>query len=146
MTENKKYYVDVYNTFTEKYEKSEVTKEVYDCYRRTEWNIGDNNYKHNRNTIPFSSLIGGQDGAFENFIEFIDEILNPAFICEKDELHSKLQKAISTLSEKEKRIIVEIFSNKKSERELSVEMAIPQKTINDRKHAVLKKLKKYLEN
>jgi RNA polymerase sigma factor (sigma-70 family) len=146
MIENEKYYIDIYNTLTEKYEKAEVTKEVYDCYRRTEWNIDKNDNKYKKHTIPLSCLQGGQDDAFENFKEFIDEKLNPALICETDILYSKLQDAINTLSEKEKIIIVKIFLNRKSERELSAEMAIPQKTINDRKHAVLKILKKYLEN
>jgi RNA polymerase sigma factor (sigma-70 family) len=146
MTENKKYYVDVYNTFTEKYEKSEVTKEVYDCYRRTEWNIDDNNYKHNQNTIPFSSLIGGKNGSYENFEEFIDEKLNPAHICENDELYSKLQEAINTLSEKEKHIISEIYVHGKSEREYSKEIGIPPMTIHDQKVKIIKKIKKIIQN
>jgi RNA polymerase sigma factor (sigma-70 family) len=145
MTENKKFYVDIYNTFTEKYEKAEVTKDVYDCYRRTEWNIDKNDTKYKEHTTPFSCLQGGQDGAFENFEEFIDEKLNPAHICENDDLYSKLQDAINTLSEKEKQIIVEVYVNGKSEREYSNETGIPPMTIHDQKVKILIKLKKIIE-
>ena len=37
------YTLKVYNTLTKQYEDVVVTKDVYDTYCRTEWNIKDNN-------------------------------------------------------------------------------------------------------
>ena len=63
--------VTVWNTVTYRYEETAVTQEVYDEYRRGEWRIGKNDDKHCANETPFSALIGGEDGNYENFREFI---------------------------------------------------------------------------
>lgn len=48
---SKKYYLYVHNTMTGNTEKVEVTKEVCIVYRRTEWNIKDNNKTFYKNEI-----------------------------------------------------------------------------------------------
>lgn len=142
----KKYYVNALNTITKKFESVEVSKKVYDCFRRTQWNIRDNNYKHKKNSIPFSCLIGGEDGAYENFDEFIDENSNPAVTYEEKEVYLKLQEAFKALSEEEKRLIIEICINGKSEHEYSKVTGVLQQTINYQKSKILKKLKKMMKN
>ena len=67
---SKKYYLYVHNTMTGKTEKVEVTEEVYFVYRRTEWNIKDNNNSFYKHEIQLSSLIG----YYENFSEFIIQL------------------------------------------------------------------------
>lgn len=62
----KTYTLTVFNTCTSQYEDVEVTKEVYNEFRRGEWRIEKNDDKHRANETPFSELIGGDDGAFEN--------------------------------------------------------------------------------
>lgn len=57
------------------------------------------------------------------------------------ELHAALQ----TLTVKERLLIHELFWNGKSERELSAMIAVPQKTINDRKRKILVKLRRQME-
>ena len=61
---------------------------------------------------------------------------------EKEELH----RALAQLSKEEIAIITGLFFDGYSEREWSSLTGIPQKTINDRKHRILEKLKKILKN
>lgn len=58
-----------------------------------------------------------------------------------------LRRALNTLTDEELRIIYALFLGKErlSERELSKQMGIPQKTINNRKHRILKKLENYFK-
>ena len=65
--------VKVYDTFKGKVVDVKVSQEVYDEYMRTEWGIKNNNAAFYEHEIQFSMLIGGEDGAFENFHEFIVE-------------------------------------------------------------------------
>lgn len=72
--------LSIYNYASGEYEDVEVTEEVYNTYRRTEWNMDKNDSKHSTNTTPFSNLIGGDGGAYENFSEFISDEHNPVGI------------------------------------------------------------------
>ena len=58
----------------------------------------------------------------------------------------KLHDSLVLLSDDEQKLINALFFRNLSEREWSAETGIPQKTINDRKHRILIKLKKLLEN
>lgn len=69
---NKKYTLMVYNTVTHRNEEVEVTHEVYHAYRRTGWGIENNDTSFFAHEIQMSGLIGGEEGAYENFKEFID--------------------------------------------------------------------------
>ena len=69
----KKNTVRVYDTVSKKYVDVEVSEEVCIHYNRTQWNIDDNNKSFYNHEIQFSVLIGGKDGTFENFREFINE-------------------------------------------------------------------------
>ena len=69
----KKNTVRVYDTMSKKYVDVEVSEEVRIHYNRTQWNIDDNNKSFYNHEIQFSALIGGKDGTFENFREFINE-------------------------------------------------------------------------
>ena len=76
----------VYDTITGKMVDVEVTPEVYEAYMRTGWNIHDNNESFYKHEIQFSQLVGGNEGAYENFDEFIqdddyeDEIINKIYL------------------------------------------------------------------
>ena len=70
--ENKKYTLTVYNIVTHRNEEIEVTREVYHAYRRTGWGIENNDASFFAHEIQMSGLIGGEEGAYENFKEFID--------------------------------------------------------------------------
>lgn len=59
---------------------------------------------------------------------------------------AKLHTCLKLLLPEERNLIMAIFFEGKSERKLSQEISVPQKTINDRKRKILRKLKKLMEN
>ena len=54
----KTYIVESYDPATRKIERVTVTHEVYNAYRRSGWNIADNNQSFFKHEIQMSSLIG----------------------------------------------------------------------------------------
>ncbi len=74
---NEKYVLTVFNTFTSDYEEVEVSVEVYDTYRRTDWNIEKNNKKHSYNAICFSDVKCPAGIDFSELKEFASDIYNP---------------------------------------------------------------------
>ena len=58
---------------------------------------------------------------------------------------AKLYHCLDLLSENERALIQALFFDDLKEREYSLESGIAQKTINDRKHRILGKLKKFLQ-
>ena len=58
----------------------------------------------------------------------------------------KLRKSLQLLNQDEKLLIHALYFERKSERKVSEETGIPQKTINDRKRRIIAKLKKLLES
>ena len=142
---SKPYTLSVYDTLTGKYENVPVTEEIYRVYRRTGWNIEDNNASFYEHEIQFSQLIGGDDGAYENFREFVsdtDVTSNAAMDSIYKEL---LYKAMASLAENEADLITALFFDGKTEREYAAETGIPQKTVNDRKQRILVKIKKFMD-
>lgn len=105
----KQYTVSVFDTVTSRYEEIAVTKEVYDEYRRGEWRISKNNDKHRAGEIPFSALIGGEDGCFENFHEFVTDEGNPETLMEEVDLTESVRKVVSNLSEEDRALIDALF-------------------------------------
>ena len=53
----KTYIVESYDPATRKIERVTVTHEVYNAYRRSGWNIADNNQSFFKHEIQMSSLI-----------------------------------------------------------------------------------------
>lgn len=66
-------------------------------------------------------------------------------VCKKI-LIEKMWTCLKQLSKDELFLIIQLFCLQKSERQLSAIMGIPQKTINDRKAKILKKLKKLMDS
>lgn len=69
----KKNTVRVFDTISKKVVRVEVSDEVRTHYKRTQWNIDDNNKSFYKHEIQFSALIGGHKNAYENFHEFHTE-------------------------------------------------------------------------
>ena len=140
--DNKKFTLTVYTTVTRRNEEVEVTREVYHAYRRTGWNIEDNDASFFEHEIQMSGLIGGEDGAYENFREFIDTENIPDNTVLKETEIEALQRAVSALPDADKALIKALFYDGLTEREYAKETGIPQKTINNRKMVILRKLRK----
>lgn len=140
--ENKKYTLTVYNTVTRRNEEVEVTREVYHTYRRTGWGIENNDASFFDHEIQMSGLIGGEDGAYENFKEFIDtENIPDNTVLKKMDIEA-LWKALSVLSDADNELVQALFYDGLTEREYAKVTGLPQKTINNRKLAIIRKLRK----
>lgn len=136
------YTVKVYNTISKQYEDVAVTKEVYDTYRRTEWNIKDNNESFYEHEIQMSGLIGGEDDGYENFREFIDEENTPERNIIYAEIKKALLECVAELAQEERALVQALYWQGLSEREYSRRSGIPQRTINHRKMYILEKIRK----
>lgn len=138
------YSVTVYNTVTSKYEEITVSKAVYDEYRRGEWRIDKNDDKHSANETPFSALIGGEDGGYENFSEFVSDEDNPERILFNADRLKELREAIESLDESDRALVKAIFFEGMTMRQCSQKLGVPLMTLQYRKEQALKKLKNIL--
>ena len=109
MESNGKFTLIVFNTCTQEYEEVIVTEEVYRTYCRTRWNIKDNDQSFFDHEIQTSGMIGSQDGAYENFREFIDAINTPEHIILEQIKKEALYHAISALPAADQALVQGLF-------------------------------------
>lgn len=136
------YVISVRNTFTGKYEEVEVSREVYEAYRRAEWADENNRRRFYKHQTPFSCLIGNADDNFENFHEFVAISMaqdNDTF--SDDEISEMVHIALSSLSESELKLITDIFFEGKTEKEIATSSHVSQQAIAKRKKRILMKLR-----
>ena len=135
----------VYDTITGKMVDVEVTPEVYREYMRTEWGIKNNDRSFYEHEIQFSALIGGNEGAYENFDEFIldddyeDDIINKLYL-------ERLPSALKKLTKNERELIDLLFYKNMTEDECAQELNISRQNVHNKKSRVLSKLNKLLKN
>lgn len=112
-----------------------VTEEVYRAYMQPKWREAKRADVCSENEYSLDAMY--EDSRFElpDTGASLDELTANKLML--DELYA----ALDELSDDERLLINELFFNEKTERELSKELYIPQKTINNRKSAILKKLK-----
>lgn len=122
-----------------------VTKEIYDEFRRGEWRIHKNNDKHEANETPFSSLIGGEDGAYENFREFVSYEDNPEAIYMDADPSRELHRAIAMLCEEDRLLIKALFFDGLSERQYAEQIKVCRNAVHKRKVRILRDLKNFFE-
>ena len=139
------YTLKVYNTLTKQYEDVVVTKKVFDTYRRTEWNIKDNDESFYDHEIQMSGLIGGEDDNYENFREFFDDVNVPENIFMTEEGLREVRNAIRTLPEQERELIEALYYEWITESEYATRIGVTQQYVSKQKKKILKKLKLFLE-
>ena len=141
----KKNTVRVYDTMSKKYVDVEVSEEVRIHYNRTQWNIDDNNESFYNHEIQFSALIGGKDGTFENFREFINEHED----VEKKAVHKvlveRLYDCLIFLPESDRELIEMLYFENMTERECAEILCVSQQNLHKKKQRVLFKLNKLLK-
>ena len=142
---NNQFILTVLNTLTGRRENVIVTEEVYHAYKRTGWAIDYNDERFFAHEVQFSSLKGGDDGSFENFDEFVSEDLNPLHILADKLERAELHTALSQLTDEERHLLIALYVEGMTEREYASQSMTPQKTLNDRKRRLLRKLKEILE-
>ena len=119
-----------------------VSKEVYKAY-----------YKHKEREKYLDRLAEEKNISLEACIQKgiqveyvitgLQESIEDKLI--KAEMIAKMMECLNLLDKNERMLINKLIFNGKSERQLSTETGIPQRTINDRKRKILLKLKKFLE-
>lgn len=141
----KKNTVRVYDTMSKEYVDVEVSEEVRIHYNRTQWNIDDNNESFYNHEIQFSALIGGKDGIFENFREFINEHED----VEKKAVHKvlveRLYDCLIFLPESDRELIEMLYFENMTERECAEILCVSQQNLHKKKQRVLSKLNKLLK-
>ena len=141
----KKNIVRVYDTMSKEYVDVEVSEEVRIHYNRTQWNIDDNNESFYNHEIQFSALVGGKDGTFENFREFITEYDDIEKKAAHKMLVEKLYDCLIFLPESDRELIEMLYFEDMTERECAKFYGVNQKNINKKKKRILYKLYKLLK-
>ena len=136
-----KYEVSVFNTITKQYEMVEVSKEVYEVYKRTEWREEKADATCAIRQIPISSLIGGEFGLenFHEYVEMCEDIQNQEE--ELEDLKARVASAMEKLDQDEKELIQALFFDELSEKEYAALLNISQPAVHKRKVKILAKLK-----
>jgi len=129
-------------TLVVKKERITVTEEVYKAYYKLKER---ERYLDKLAEEKHISLEACKDNGIqiEYILASLEESIEDSIIT-KDMIARTLECLIH-LDENEQLLIGELFFKGKSERQLSAETGMPQKTINDRKRKILLKLKKYIE-
>ena len=128
MTE-KNYFLNIYNTMTGEFELVQVTKEVFQTYRRTKWHIEDST----------------ENDGYERFHEFIDYDNTPENQAIEEMVRQSLRNILDLLPPKDYELIYELYFKNRSEKEYAQMLGVSQQAIHVRKKRILKKIKNNLD-
>ncbi|MBR9946189.1 sigma-70 family RNA polymerase sigma factor [Clostridiaceae bacterium Marseille-Q4145] len=134
----------------------EVTDVVYDAYMK-----GDRKIRYFENDLKTERVLMDTDGHIKQIIpsreDSLDRLMDDNAEQFTDHHESvedmvlrkisaeKLYQALTELSEKERELIVALFFEEKTERELAIVLGISQPAVHKQKNKILKKLKTFLE-
>jgi len=141
----KTYIIHTYDPATSQIERVTVTREVFNACRRSEWNIAKNMDAFFKHEIQMSSLIGGENGNYENFREFIVDHDEVDRIVAQSLLHDALHRALDALSDADYDLINATFFEGKTLAEYGAEKKMPVSTLCERRQRILRDLKKSLK-
>lgn len=133
--------VKVYNTVSGRVEPVEVSKAVYDEFRRGEWRSDKGDEKEEYNTIPFSSLRGSDSESYESFHEFADAISDPFFsVIDK----IALIQALKSLKKEERDLVYEVCFKGVLQKEYAQKNGVSPQMISKKLTNIKRKVKKFL--
>lgn len=138
----KTYIIHAYDPATRQIERVTVTREVFNACRRTAWNMKDNKKTFFKHEIQMSNLIGGDDGSYENFREFIIDHDEVDRIVAKRLLLDALHHALDELSNKDYDLIDAIYFQGKTLAEYGAEKRMAISSLSERRQRILRDLKK----
>lgn len=123
-----------------------VTTEVYNEYMRSIWRTHKQDDKYNSLFTPFSALIGGENGAYENFHEFVNEDDLP-----EKELEKKLKKeigyrALESLPKTTRKRFVLFYFHRLKAKEIAEIEGVSVNSIQSSLAYARRSLKKFLKN
>lgn len=121
-----------------------VSEEVYLTYHRMKRR---EIYLEERDTTNGVFYYSALDTEGTNGEDVIPDLVSPRVedVAVDKLLAEKLHQCLAQLTREEQELIFTLFFQNKSERQLAAETGIPQKTINDRRHRILVKLKKLMK-
>lgn len=130
----------------------EVSEEIYTYTMRSDWNNYYAEIKRKRERIRINSkketvkIIPSREDSLDRLMAIGTEFANDSEpIAESAIRKITVQKALEQLTADERFIIVRIYFEDNTERELAKEMHLSQSTINSRKQKILLKLRKIIE-
>ncbi len=130
----------------------EVSEEIYTYIMRSDWNNYYAEIKRKRERIRINSkketvkFIPSREDSLDRLMAIGTEFANDSEpIAEAAIRKITVQKALEQLTADERFIIVRIYFEGNTERELAKEMHLSQSTINSRKQKILLKLRKIIE-
>lgn len=134
----------------------EVTDAVYDAYMK-----GDRKIRYFENDLKTERVLMDTDGHIKQIIPSREDSLDRLMDDNAEQFtdhhesvedmvlrkisEEKLYQALAELSEKERELIVALFFEEKTERELAAVFGISQPAVHKQKNKILKKLKTFLE-
>lgn len=135
----------------------EVTQAVYEAYMK-----GDRKMRYFEYDLKTERFVLDEHGHVRQIIPSREDSLDrlsednaKQFVDERESVeelvlckirHEQLRKALDILTEKERALILALFFEEKTEREVAEAMGISHQAIHKRKNKILKKLKLILEN
>lgn len=132
-----------------------LSPEVAECIRKSSRQLRYFTYDLKAEKIEINeetetvTFIPSREDSYDRLLALGNEFTGGEMSVEdsvlKKILLEKLNESLKSLTTHELMIVQELFFEEKSERELAKLIAIPQKTINDRKNRALRKLRKLLE-
>ena len=122
-----------------------VSKDVFDEYRRGIWRIRKNNSKHLMISTVFSELNEIEEDTYEKFHEFIDHDANPENILADKTKKEKLREVILSLKPKEQKLIKALFFDGFTASEYARDINKTPQTVSQCEKRILKKIKELLE-
>jgi len=139
MAEQKKYYIHVPGALVE------VSEDIYFAYYQEKRRGRTLREKDERNgAISYDGLdtpeLSGQEMIPDRDAVSVED----AAIA--NILRGELRSCLALLDEPDRQLIHALYFEGLSEREYAKRVGVPQRTINDRRHRALRKLKKLLEN
>ena len=139
-----KYEITFYNCTGNKYESIEVSKDVYDEYRRDQWRMDKEDLKHSSNEIPFSALVGSEED-LDNFREFaFDEVFD-----EEDTENERLKLAIQALdmlSDKMRERYILHYLNGVTTKDIAESENVSEYSVKESLRLAQKKINIFLKN
>ena len=148
MAEKEKYYIAVGG------QQLEVSKQIYEAYsrgRRKEhyfmYDLKEQRTRINKNTGKAVTMPSRED-SYERLIEaekqFTEESVDVEDMAVRAVMLEKLNEALHTLNEEERKIIHALFYQEISEVDLAEQMGVARTTLQSRKYKIFEKLKKML--
>lgn len=126
----------LYNGISDQF-LSDTSDDVSNEVRRGEWRIQKNEQKANAHEIPFSSLIGADNGDVGSFHEFCSEEQSPEELILREQMLNLLQKTLDSLPSDSRALIDAIYFKGMSERKFAREIGVPKSTVHDRRVQIL---------